>query len=150
MLHFSIFCRCILEVFHRNFANSNSGYYIVLLFLRKKAKCNYFRVFLTNARGYRELKLLQCNTQILITRSFFFFSRKKAKCKIFGLLVFSYRYKWDSFGILKKTPWKLIWITIYLVCFCWYSIGDYKKKNWDSIGITDDHRKKVLGILEGF
>ena len=53
---------------------------------------------------------------------------------------------WDS----KKTPWKLIWITIYLVCFCWDSIGDYRKKNWDSIGITDDHRQKEVGILEGF
>ena len=67
--------------------NSNYAYYIVLYFFAKKIKCNYFRVFLTNALRYRELKLLKCNTQLLLTTSFVFFSRKKAKCKIFGVFL---------------------------------------------------------------
>ena len=36
---------------------------------------------------------------------------------------------------------------------CVFLSGFYRglqKKNWDSIGITDDHRQKEVGILEGF
>ena len=37
--------------------------------------------------------------------------------------------------------------------YCVFLLGFYRgllKKKWDSIGITDDHRQKEVGILEGF
>ena len=36
---------------------------------------------------------------------------------------------------------------------CVFLLGFYRglqRKTWDSIGITDNHRKKEVGILEGF
>ena len=36
---------------------------------------------------------------------------------------------------------------------CVFLLGFYRglqRKTWDSIGITDIHRKKEVGILEGF
>ena len=114
-------------------------------FFAKKIKCNYFRVCLTNALRYRELKLLKCNTQLLLTTSFVFFREKRQNVRFLA-------YFWQTLGGTEKLKfWKcntqiLLTTSFFFfrekrpnVRFLVYWFFSYRYK-WDSVRIL----KKLL------
>ena len=88
LLHFSIFCRCILEVFHRNFTKNLT----FRSFLSKR--CGPFppgRKNVTHHQIYLKLEFWKCNTQIFLTTSFFFFREKSQNARFLA-------YFWQTLG----------------------------------------------------